>query len=167
MCSGKNIPDRVVNTKCFQSPLTLKNPLIFPGPAGIRSFYQPLDDPGICMRGGWLGPMGASAGVIISIVAYILTIIVPLVNGRYSRDKTGVILIGVVQFFLTYGISRIVSGNSSAGTGYRVYSVLYVVSLSKVGGLEGFFVAKKTAGSVLIALLLTGIRVGIFFSEIL
>jgi hypothetical protein len=116
--------------------------------------------------GGWAGPMGASAGGFISIVALILTIIAPLVYGWYSRDETGAILIGVVPFLLTYGISRILSGNSPAGTGYQVYSVLYVVSLSIVGGLEGFFAAKKTAGSLLIALLLAGIWAGIFFSGI-
>lgn len=116
--------------------------------------------------GGWAGSVGARAGGFISIIALLLTIIVPLVYGWYFRDGTGAILIGVVPFLLTYGVSRILSSNSPAGTGYLVYSVFYIVSLSLVGGLEGFFAAKKTAKSLLIALLLAGIWAGIFFSGI-
>jgi len=124
----------------------------------------------------WLIPVFASSGLgwtacagawgIVSIIALLLTIIAPLVYGWYSRDETGAILLGVVPFLLTTGVSRIISGNSPAGIDYRIYSVIYVVLLSLAGGLEGFFAAKKTAGSLLIALVLAGIWAGIFFSGI-
>jgi hypothetical protein len=116
--------------------------------------------------GGRAGTLGTGQWGSASIIALLSTIIAPLVYGWYSRDGTGAILVGILPFFLTTGISRIIPGNSPAGTEYLVYSVIYVVSLSLVGGLEGFFAAKKTAGTLLIALLLAGVWSGIFFSGI-
>ena len=116
--------------------------------------------------GGRAGPLGATVGGYISIVALLLTIIAPLVYGWYFRDGPGAIVIGVIPFFLTYGISRILSGNSPSGAGYLIYSFFYIVSLSLVGGLEGFFAAKKTSESLLFALVLAGSWMVIFLSGI-
>ena len=116
--------------------------------------------------GGRAGTVGTGPWGFVSIIALLLTIIAPLVYGWYSRDGTGAILVGALPFLLTTGISRIISGNSPAGTGYQVYSVIYVVLLSVAGGLEGFFATKKTTGSLLIALVLAGVWAGIFFSGI-
>jgi len=116
------------------------------------------------------GSLGLTAGTgawgIVSIFALVLTIIAPMLYGWYSRDETGAILLGVVPFLLTTGVSGIISGTTPPGIDYRVYSVIYVVLLSLAGGLEGYFAAKKTAGSLLIALVLAGIWAGIFFSGI-
>ncbi|MFA4824251.1 MAG: hypothetical protein WC593_03750 [Methanoregula sp.] len=109
---------------------------------------------------------GTGAWGIVSIIALLLTIIAPIVYGWFSRNETGAILIGVVPFLLTTGVSRIVSGNTPPGIDYLIYSVIYVASLSLTGGLEGFFAAKKTAGTLLIALVLAGIWTGIFLSGI-
>lgn len=121
----------------------------------------------------WLIPVfslrdqaGSGAWGFVSIIALLLTIISPVVYGWYSRDGTGAILIGALPFLLTTGVSRILPSTSPPGIGYLIYSVFYIVSLSLVGGLEGFFAAEKTAGSLLIALLLAGIWTGIFFSGI-
>jgi hypothetical protein len=115
-------------------------------------------------HGGKLGTAGAGPWGLVSIIAFVFTIIAPLVYGWYSRDGTGAILIGVVPFLLTTGISRIISNTSPPGTHYLVWSVLYVVSLSIVGGLEGHFAAEKNTKSLLIALVLAGIWTGIFFT---
>ena len=87
-----------------------------------------------------------------------------MVYGWYSRDGTGAILIGALPFLLTTGVSRIILSGSPPGIEYLVHSVIYVISLSLIGGLEGFFAAEKTARALLIALVLAGIWTGIFFS---
>ncbi len=112
------------------------------------------------------GNSGTGAEGFISIIALLVTIIAPLVYGWYSRDETGAMFIGGIPFLLTYGFSRILSSTSPGGTDYLACSVFYIVSLSMIGTLEGFFAAKKTVGSLLIALILAGIWVGIFFSGI-
>lgn len=109
---------------------------------------------------------GTGAWGFVSIIALLSTIIAPFAYGWYSRDETGAILVGVLPFLIVYGISRIISGDNPPGSGYLACSVFYIVSLSLAGGLEGFFAAKKTARSLLIALLLAGIWAGIFFSGI-
>ena len=116
--------------------------------------------------GSRVGNVGAGAWGYISIFALLLTIIAPMMYGWYSRDEPGAILVGVVPFLLTTGVSRIISCNTPQGIDYLVYSVIYVVLLSLAGGLEGYFAAKKTAESLLIALVLAGIWAGIFFSGI-
>ena len=42
-----------------------------------------------------------------------------------------------------YGLSLVTAPGAS---GYLACSVVYIVSLSLLGGLEGFFAAKKTTG---------------------
>lgn len=116
--------------------------------------------------GGRAGTVGTGAWGFVSIIALLFTIAAPLVYGWYSRDGTGAILVGVLPFLLATGISRIIPGNSPAGTGYLVYSVIYVGLLSLAGGLEGFFAAEKTKGTLLIALVLAGVWAGIFFTGI-
>ena len=114
--------------------------------------------------GGRTGTVGTGAWGLVSVIALILTIISPLVYGWYSRDGTGAILIGVIPFLLTTGVSRIISITLPPGIEYLVYWILYIVSLSIIGGFGGFFAAKKTAGSLLVALILAGIWTGIFFT---
>jgi hypothetical protein len=112
------------------------------------------------------GSTGTGAGGFISIIALLVTIIAPLVYGRYFRDENGAMFIGGLPFLLTYGFSQILSSTSPAATGYFAYSVFYIVSLCMIGALEGFFAAKKTAISLLVALILAGTWAGIFFSGI-
>jgi len=111
---------------------------------------------------------GSGSGILgyASIIALIFTIIAPLVYGWYSRDGTGAILIGTLPFLVMFGFIRVITGNSPAGPGYLACSVVYLAALSLLGGLEGFFAAKKTTGYLLIALLLAGVWAGIFFSGI-
>lgn len=86
---------------------------------------------------------GTGVWGFVSIVALVATIISPLIYGWYSRDGTGAILIGVFPFLLVAGVSRIISGPSQPGIHYLAYSVLYIVSLNIIGGLEGFFYSKE------------------------
>jgi hypothetical protein len=111
---------------------------------------------------------GSGSGVLgyASIIALIVTITAPLVYGWYSRDGTGAILIGTLPFLVMFGFIRVITGNSPVGPGYLACSVVYLAVLSILGGLEGFFAAKKTTGYLLIALLLAGVWAGIFFSGI-
>lgn len=116
--------------------------------------------------GSRAGSAGTGAVGFISIIALFVTIIAPLVYGRYCREETGAMFIGVFPFLVTYCFSLILSSNSPAGTGYLACSVFYIVSLSMIGALEGYFAAKKPAVSLLIALILAGTWAGIFFSGI-
>jgi len=116
---------------------------------------------------GWQGAInGSGVWGIVSIIALASTVIAPMLYGWYSPDRTGAILIGILPFLVVTGVSRIVSGNSPPDPGYLAYSVFYVVSLSLVGGLEGFFAAKKTVGFVTISLFLALLWTGIFLSGI-
>jgi hypothetical protein len=112
------------------------------------------------------GTPGIRIWGFVSIIALLSTIIAPLAYGWYSRDSTGAILIGALPFLLVTGVSRIIPSPIPPNTDYLVYSVFYFVSLSLVGGLEGYFATKKTTGYLLIALLLAGIWAGIFLSGI-
>ena len=116
--------------------------------------------------GGRAGTTGAGAWGFISIIALLATIISPLVYGWLSRDSTGAIVIGALPFLLVTGVARIVSPPGPAEAGFLAWSVVYILSLSLVGGLEGYFAARKTTGNVLIALLLAALWAGIFFSGI-
>jgi len=111
---------------------------------------------------------GSGSGILgyASIFALIVTIISPLAYGWYSRDRTGAILVGTLPFLVVSGVIRIIAGNGTTGPGNLVYSLVYIAAQILVGGLEGFFAAKKTTGYLLIALLLAGIWAGIFFSGI-
>jgi hypothetical protein len=117
-------------------------------------------------RGGPAETAGAGEWGLVSIIALIFTIITPLAYGRYSGDGIGAILVGSVPFILTTGVSGIIAGNRPSGFDYLVCPVIYIVSLSMVGGLEGYFAAEKTPRSLLIAMVLAGIWTGIFFSGI-
>lgn len=112
------------------------------------------------------GTNGAGFLGYFSIIALLLTIIAPLVYGWYSRDETGAILVGALPILLITGVFRVITENDPAESGYLIYSIVYIALLCMVGGLEGYFAAKKTAGSLLIALLLAGIWTGIFFCGI-
>jgi hypothetical protein len=111
---------------------------------------------------------GSGSGLLgyASIIALVVTISAPLVYGWYSRDRTGALLIGTLPFLMVSGLIRIVAGNGTIGPGYPIYSVVYVAVLVLLGGLEGFFAAKKTTGYLVIALLLAVLWAGIFFSGI-
>jgi hypothetical protein len=116
------------------------------------------------------GEQGSATGTgvwgIVSIIALASTVIAPMLYGWYMSDRTGAILIGILPFLVVTGVSRIISGNSPQDTGYLTYSVFYVVSLSLVGGLEGFFAAKKTVGFMTVSLFLALLWTGIFLSGI-
>ncbi len=118
------------------------------------------------ITGGPAATGGTGTWGFVSIIALLSTIIAPFAYGWYSRDETGAILVGALPFLVVTGVSRIISSNSPSGVDYLACSVFYIASLSLAGGLEGFFAAKKTVRSLLIALLLAGIWAGIFFSGI-
>jgi hypothetical protein len=118
------------------------------------------------VKEGQAGTPGTGAWGLVSIIALLSTIIAPLVYGWYSRDGTGAVLIGALPFLLVTGVSRVIPGQIPPGIDYLVYSVFYIVSLCLISGLEGFFAAKKTAKSLLVAVLLAGIWAGIFLSGI-
>jgi hypothetical protein len=111
---------------------------------------------------------GSGSGVLgyASVIALIITILAPLVYGWYSRDRIGAVLIGTLPVFMVSGFIRIIIGNDTMGSGYLAGSVVYIISLIVLGGLEGYFAAKKTRGHLLIALLLAALWAGIFFSGI-
>ncbi len=109
------------------------------------------------------GIQGAGVWGYVSFIALLATIISPLAYGWYSRDKAGAIIIGALPFLLVVGISRIISNSDLPD---MIYAVVYFLSLSLVGGLEGYCAAKKTTGYLLFALLLAGIWTGIFLSGI-
>jgi hypothetical protein len=118
------------------------------------------------MQVWYTGTSGTGIWGLLSIIAPFATILSPLAYGWYSRDEAGAILIGVIPLFLIMGISRIVFSSLPPGIECLAIAVLYTVSLCIAGGLVGFFAAKKTAGSFLIALILAGIWTGIFFAGI-
>ena len=120
-----------------------------------------LPDLVIIMHGGEGGP---GLWGLFTIIALPATIIAPLVYGWYMKDMKGAVLIGVLPFLLTMMVVRIWSGFENDS--YLIRTVLWIGSLCVIGGLEGFFAAKKPAGSFLVALLLAGIWAGIFFSVI-
>lgn len=111
---------------------------------------------------------GSGSGILgyAPVIALIVTIISPLVYGWLSRDSTGAIIIGALPFLLVNGVSGIIANPGQANADFPVYPVVYILSLSLTGGLEGFFAAKKTTGYLLIALLFAGVWAGIFFSGI-
>lgn len=120
----------------------------------------------VFVTGRLSGAAGTGVWGFLSIIALSSTVIAPMLYGWYSRDGTGAVLLGTLPFLLTTGVSRIISSPGPQDTGYLVYSAFYLVSLSMVGGLEGFFAAKKTAGFLSISLLLALIWTGIFLSGI-
>jgi len=124
----------------------------------------------------WLIPLfmmmirrvGSGTGVwgIFSIAALLVTTIAPVAYGWYKRDEIGAMLIGSAPFLLTMCILRIISGNIPSGNDSLMYSALYILSLSLVGGVEGFFAAKKNLKSLLIAIFFAILWIVIFLSGI-
>jgi hypothetical protein len=112
------------------------------------------------------GTPGTGVWGYFSIIALLSTILSPLAYGWHFRDSTGAILIGALPFLLVIGVSRIIFSPNPPVADFLADRVFYIVSLSLIGGLEGYFAAKKTAGFLLIALLLAGIWLGIFLSGI-
>jgi hypothetical protein len=122
----------------------------------------------------WLVPVlatrGRAAGTgawgIFSLLALILTVAAPLAYGWYSRDETGAVLLGIVPFLLAVIVTQVFSGNNPAGIGYLGYAVAYIILLSLVGGVEGFFAAKRSPWALLVAGLLAVAWTAIFLSGI-
>jgi hypothetical protein len=112
------------------------------------------------------GTPGVHLWGFFSIFALPATLLFPLAYGWYSRDSTGAILIGVLPFLLVTGISKIFFSPPISRPDLLLYSIAYSVSLILISGLLGFFAAKKTAGSLLIAVVLAGMWTGIFLTGI-
>jgi hypothetical protein len=117
----------------------------------------------ISLRGvGWgSGPWG-----VFSIIALIVTIIAPVAYGWHTKDTTGAVIIGVLPFLLTITIPRIFFGTGAHDTNYLIRSALYIVILCSIGGLEGYFAAKREIRSFVIAAALAGLWAVVFLSGI-
>jgi len=111
---------------------------------------------------------GSGSGLwgILTIIAIPVTVIAPLVYGWDTRDTIGAVILGLLPFLLVMGISGTLPGNIPGGSDHLAASVLYIVSLSLVGGVEGFLAAKKNLKSLVIGIFLAGVWIGIFLSGI-
>jgi len=117
----------------------------------------------IFLRGvGW----GSAAWGVFSIIALLATIIAPVAYGWQTKDTTGAVLIGVLPFLLTITIPRIFFGISAQDTNYLVRSALSIVALCSIGGLEGYFAAKREKRAFIIAAALAGLWAIVFLSGI-
>jgi hypothetical protein len=109
---------------------------------------------------------GSGAWGLLTVIAIPATVIAPLVYGWDTRDTIGAVIIGLLPFLLVMGISGTLSGNIPGGSDHLAASVLYIVSLSLVGGVEGFLAAKKNLKSLVVGIFLAGVWIGIFLSGI-
>ena len=112
------------------------------------------------------GTPGSHVWGFLSIIALTATVISPpgiwMVIARFDRrdnNRGNTIPAGDTVF-------RDPASPGRTDANFLACSVVYTISLSILGGLEGFFAAKKTTGYLLIALLLAGVWAGIFFSGI-
>ncbi|MCK9631023.1 MAG: hypothetical protein M0R30_05215 [Methanoregula sp.] len=103
---------------------------------------------------------------MFSIIALLATIIAPVAYGWQTKDTTGAVLIGVLPFLLTITIPRIFFGISAQDTNYLVRSALSIVALCSIGGLEGYFAAKREKRAFIIAAALAGLWAIVFLSGI-
>jgi hypothetical protein len=117
----------------------------------------------ISLRGvGWgSGPWG-----VFSIIALIVTIIAPVAYGWHTKDTTGAVIIGIFPFLLTITIPRIFFVIPVQDTDLLIRSALYLVALCSIGGLEGYFAAKREIRSFVIAAALAGLWAMVFLSGI-
>ena len=111
--------------------------------------------------GGGSAPWG-----VFSNIALMVTIIAPVAYGWHTKDTTGAVLIGVLPFLLTTTIPRIFFGTSVQDTNYIIRSALYIVTLCSIGGLEGYFAAKRENRAFVIAIVLAGLWAIVFLSGI-
>lgn len=111
---------------------------------------------------------GSGAGLwgLFSIVALLATIIAPVAYGWQTKDTTGAVLIGLLPFLLTMSVPRLFFGTSAQDNSYLVKSVLYIVSLCVIGGLEGYFAAMREKRAFIIAATLAGLWILVFLSGI-
>lgn len=88
---------------------------------------------------------GSGAGIwgLFSIVAIFGSIIAPVVYGWKTRNTKGAVLIGVLPFLFTMTVPRVLSGAVPRDTVLLVNAVLSIVSLSAIGGLEGYFASRQ------------------------
>ena len=111
---------------------------------------------------------GSGAGIwgIFSLIALPATVIAPVAYGRMTRDTIGAILIGVLPFLLVMTVPRLLSGEIPQDTGWLAWTVLYIVSLCTIGGLEGFFASRRDEKSLVVAVLMAGAWFWVFLSGI-
>jgi hypothetical protein len=111
---------------------------------------------------------GRGAGIweLFSVIALLLTILVPVVYGWYTKDTKASILLGVLPFLLVMTIPRLFASPGDAGSGYLVMTILYIVSLCSIGGLEGYFASRQEKKSLVIAIALTVLWIMVFLSGI-
>jgi hypothetical protein len=136
-------------------------------PALLISFailmFWLIPDLVILMHGGKGGP---GLWGLFTLVAIPATVIVPLAYGWHTKDTIGAVLIGSLPFLLTMGIVRIWPGSSIADNSYLIRTVLYIGSLSLIGGLEGYFSAMHEKRSLVLAIALAGLWILVFLSGI-
>jgi hypothetical protein len=111
---------------------------------------------------------GRGAGIweLFSVIALFLTVLAPVLYGWYTKDTKGAILMGILPFLLVMTIPRLFTSLGDSGSDYLVMTVLYIVSLCSIGGLEGYFASKHEKKTSVIAIALTVIWIVIFLSGI-
>ncbi len=102
------------------------------------------------MRGKDSGP---GIWAVFSVVALLITIISPLIYGWKTHDTKGEVLIGLAPFLFVMTIPRILSGEIPRDMESLVRLVFYVVPLSAIGGLEGYFASQNEDKSLLFAII--------------
>jgi hypothetical protein len=148
-----------------EDPIT-KNPPNFLPALGVSAVIILLWVIPVFVLASQAGRSGSGVWGIVSIIALLATVFAPLLYGWFTGDLTGAIIVGALPFPLVTGVSRVLFLPGQTGADFLVYTVVYIVVLGLVGGLEGYFAAKKTQGNLLIAILLAGIWAGIFLSGI-
>ena len=124
----------------------------------------------------WLIPLAAKkvrgigygAGIwgLFEIVALVATIIAPVVYGWKTGDSKGAVAVGVLPYLFMMIVPRIISEPHTMETGLFAKTILFIVSLCVIGGLEGFFASRREKKSLVVAIALAGIWIVVFLSGI-
>jgi hypothetical protein len=114
------------------------------------------------------GGKGYGAGLLgyFEIIGLFATIIAPLVYGWKTCDAKGTVIIGVLPFLFAMTVPRVVSGELPRDTPVFVHTVLYIVDLCVIGGLEGYFASWHEKKSLVLAIALAGLWILVFLSGI-
>jgi len=116
----------------------------------------------------YLNGTGAGAGIwgIFSIIALFTTIVIPIAYGWMTQDSKGATLLGVLPYLFATTVPQFVMGEIPVIDGWLVQRILYIASLSVIGGLGGYFASRHEKISLFVAIILAGVWFMIFLSGI-
>ncbi|SFM79731.1 hypothetical protein [Methanolobus profundi] len=103
--------------------------------------------------------------VFVSEIVFFAYTVVPIIYGWFSRDKIGSIIVGVVPVlgFLLSGI-LVLTGTHDQDTSRIGIAILYFGTLAIIGGMGGYFGAKRKKMYLIPVIILSCIWFMIFIS---